>query len=555
MKVAICTTNESIMLNLVSMVAKNGCKFTKVKKYSLENVKSHDICIFDFDNLKDYLDTIKKDAQQMGEMLLIGISRSDDILDMFRPLMNVEKKPFLLNTFSEYKASIKELAQSEYVINKDTERIYDSLGIKISDLLDEEMLSNEEKLSLLKEKISKSKTKIVPESEFIENIGISNIPIPEPKVVESVIKINNIFEDNALLMYRTSKLKKLNLSPIEIEEKLRILTEKQAAQNSKPNNSSSEDLLNRLKSGYFSTKKNVIPNTSKPQLPSLDEVMKKQNQHTQKEQNTLDVTPKESVHIEENKTEENRLKEELKDKPKEKSIFDTEFSEIDKKYMMDDSIIEDSLPEVKEELTTLPKPKIESKHESKIDSDYVDSSIYEIKEDEIIEDDVAEKPIVEKPIIEEIVKNKETINETPYSSIPTEKEAMIKEKLAKLKSLRRENIDVEKPEIPPIKEPPTEKNILEDDFVLEQPKTTKKEEELFELDTALTRMGGNRPQKENKQPQTSIKHNNDGNLTDKLPKSSLFDLIKDKVAAAPPKEDAAERRKREIDKKTRPPRR
>lgn len=260
MLVSICTTKETVMTTLVSMVANYGCKFTKLRTFNYEDIKCSDICILDLDNLKEFHDNIKKDINVLNEIIIIGISSSDEILNEFKDYFNIEKKPFNSKTFISYKEKIKEEYNSEFTINKDSDLIYNKLGIKKSDLLNADNLSSETLIDTLRHKINKQES-ILSEDDYFKSLDIGEISIPDTKAKrKQKIVDNNIvkYEDKALEKYRLYKLKSLNLSPFEIEQQLNILKvardEKKANERKNKNEQHRNNLLEKLKSGELVNK-------------------------------------------------------------------------------------------------------------------------------------------------------------------------------------------------------------------------------------------------------------------------------------------------------------
>lgn len=261
MLVSICTSKESILSNLVTMVANNGCKFKQIRKYDAQNIKGSDICIIDLDNTKEYHSKIKKDINILEEIIIIGISSSQDILDDFSQYVNTIKKPFNSKHFIEFKNKVKEELKSDYTINKDLDIIYDQLGLKKSDLFNEMSLNNDKLLKSIK-KQTRQATSIKSENDFFEELNLNNIAIPKPAIQnfnKPVSKTISIYEDKALEKYRFYKLKRLNLSKMEIDHKLQTLAEariaEEVAKRRQQTNNSRNDLLEKLKSGNLVNKK------------------------------------------------------------------------------------------------------------------------------------------------------------------------------------------------------------------------------------------------------------------------------------------------------------
>lgn len=492
------------MLTLVSMVAKNGCKFSKIKSYSFSEIKGHDICIFDLDNLGPHINEIKADVPKMSEIVMIGISRSDDMLDMFRPLINVEKKPFFLDVFLQYKSQVMEEVGGDYIVNKDAERVYDSLGVKISDLLNEQTLSNEELLDKLKEKIDSSPAKIEPESEFLNRIGLSDIPIPEPEKTEvQPPAIFNPFEDNALLMYRTRKLRSMNLTPMQIELKLKELTSREfSPEKTSPQTS---ELLAKLKSGYFSTKKKQ--QKASPPVPPPP----KQKEIT---------PPKEIIH----KPEVEKPTIPITEVPQ---IPESTLDDIDKKY---------EIPAIEKTSPKEIQPVIEK----------IDSTIKP-----------AEKIISSLPKLEPLtsdIPQKEDLSKLDVKLTP-EKEALLIERMAKLNRLRGKTVT--KPSPPPIvpSPPPVTVEDIQEEPEDEIDKRYYLPEESTKLiDSAAIKLGGKAPShKKNITDDETVKDSKDEDLRKEMPRSSLLDLIKTRVSGIEPQEDLVAKRKKEIEQKIKPP--
>lgn len=558
MKVAIVTSNESVMINVVSMAAKNGCKFTKVKRYSLDMIKGHDYCIFDLDNLKESWDTIKQDIQNMSEMVVLGITRSDDIADMFRPIISVEKKPFLVNTFIEYKKQVRGKVESDYVINKDADRIYDALGVKVTDLLDEQVLTDADRLQLLADKIENSKTPIEKEDEFLKKIGVDEIAVPEPVIMApNMVEKVNIFEDNALLMYRTRKLRTLNLSVAEIEERLRLLSERSHVKAQTKTSAISSDIASKLKSGYFSRKKNVpvataeiqhVQESKPPELkqpevkpepiPSVEEVKKNvkpteeikeakpvlQEEKVIKEPERKPIKPVKQEEVKPVETKKAEVKSEPKEISEEVVKDETdEISEFEKRYIDENQeeervIVEKPKP-MKEEVELRETPEVKSRPESESKPE-------------------PKKEVDRKPIVPE----KKDAGMLDVKLSP-EMEERLNAQLSRLKNMRR-----------PASPKPGTTSDERHPGVKSGPVVPDSEHDDYGLDKAVSRLGGRKSKPENKKVSPTVQDSSEERLVKEMPTTSLFDLIKGQVSSHP-KDDSEEKKKASIEKIIKPPER
>lgn len=474
MKVAICTTNQSIMINLVSMVAKDGCKFTKVQNYSMNSIKSNDICILDLDNLKDYYNKIKEDLPLMQEILFIGISRNSDVLDIFRPLINVEQKPFSKDTFNHYKDMIKETTKSDLIINKDSDRIYNNLGVSLNSLLDEDILTKTDKEQLLYKKIEKAKTYIKSEEEFITDIGLSTVKMPEFEEITSFVIDETFFEDIALNMYRKSKLRKMNLTISEINNKIDLLN-------------------NKFK------KENITKETKS--ISVIDKFKEKKIQEEKRQQALLQQKQKQLTVQTEVNTEpiSNEIEEPL--------------DEIDKKYLME------SESEIEKANINIP---------SESDNKSENLQILDVKltpeQEALINNrlrNLRKQPPKPKP------KPKPKPQEQIQPEINISNETVISESVPKVE------IPIKSDE----KEQELEKILKEADKVLDR------------LNTSNHSPNKNKPKKE------VIEHNSNNDLMKQLPNNSLLSLLKDKMVTEMPVTNSRKDRKKELERKIKPPRR
>ena len=156
MKVGIYSNNAQVNAAIVSMCANNGCKIQKLLKYNRFDFKGCDMVIIDLDNCTDGKQFLEKDVPEMPEIVFLGISKELDIIDNFRGIMNVEKKPFLDKIFKHYQQFVLDRLESMNVVTKEENRIYDEFGINLAETFNDSNIATEERLNTLKKVIKEN---------------------------------------------------------------------------------------------------------------------------------------------------------------------------------------------------------------------------------------------------------------------------------------------------------------------------------------------------------------------------------------------------------------
>ena len=220
MKVGIYSNNAQVNTALVSMCASCGCKVQKILKYNKEQFKGSDMILIDLDNCEDSKDVLDEDIQSMPEIVFIGISKDLDLLDNYRGVMNVERKPFSNKVFKHYKDLVLKRLEATIVITKEENRIYDEFGINLGATFSNSNIAIEDRLSVLKNTI-KEKSNYDSEEVFLKKIGLDNIEYREAKKVSlERIDIQKEINTDAIVKYRIRKLKMMNLSNKDIDNRI-----------------------------------------------------------------------------------------------------------------------------------------------------------------------------------------------------------------------------------------------------------------------------------------------------------------------------------------------
>ena len=229
--VGIVSNNEKVAFNMASVVCKVGAHCERIIDYSFEKIKSFNIVVFDLDNIGDLSDTIKKTSGGFRDIVVAGFSRSQETMDDFRPIMNVKTKPFRSEHILSFIEDLKHVVKSEEVVNTEENPIYTTFGQNTQerDPLNTDVFSNED-LSLRLSKIINEKYHGPSEKEFLEQINIDVKVVRQPQETFIEIKepkhnidLTDTFIDDALIMYRAKKLRKLHLSPDEIKNRVKAL--------------------------------------------------------------------------------------------------------------------------------------------------------------------------------------------------------------------------------------------------------------------------------------------------------------------------------------------
>lgn len=220
MKVGVYSNNSSVNTSIISMCASNGFKFQKILRYKSESFKGSDLVIIDLDNCADGVDSIKTDIPSMPEIVFVGISKNPDVLDNYRDIMNVERKPFNSSLFGQYQKLIMKRLESEIVVNKEEFRVYDEFGKNLAEAFSKSNIATEERLRVLKKTV-KSKSNYKPEKEYLEDIGLSGLEVEGKQITQiKVLDIESEIQNDALVKYRIRKLKLMNLSNKMVDDKI-----------------------------------------------------------------------------------------------------------------------------------------------------------------------------------------------------------------------------------------------------------------------------------------------------------------------------------------------
>ena len=226
--VAIVGKKDNVAYAMSTVVTKRGAKSQHIKEYSFEAIKTCSIVIFDLDNIQGYEDRIKKDSAGFNDIVVVGYSRKQDILDDFQSIMTVEEKPLRTEHLTQYLHNLKSLRKSDIVVNTDSDPLYSASGDKLDDFLNTDILSDRERMLKLKQVVNE-KYDGPGEAEFLDQIGISDIKsidrtteiVVEEKI--TAIDYKSQFIDDALIMYRAKKLRKMHLTVEEIEVRIQEL--------------------------------------------------------------------------------------------------------------------------------------------------------------------------------------------------------------------------------------------------------------------------------------------------------------------------------------------
>lgn len=223
MKVGIYSNNAQVNTALISMCANCGCKVQKILKYSPGIFKGSDLIIIDLDNCDDSKDILSDEIQNMPEIVFVGLSKDLDIIDNYRGIMNVERKPFSSSIFKRYKDFVLKRLESTVVATKEEDRIYDEFGINLADTFNNSKISKEERLDALRKTI-KEQSNYDSEEVFLKKIGLDNIEFNDKKKRPlEQIDIKKEISTDAIVKYRIRKLKMMNLSNKDVDDKINEL--------------------------------------------------------------------------------------------------------------------------------------------------------------------------------------------------------------------------------------------------------------------------------------------------------------------------------------------
>ncbi len=230
--VGIVSSKENVAFNMASVVCKVGAHCERMDTYSFEKIKTFNIVIIDLDNLKPNEDNIiKETAAGFNDIIVAGFSRSPDVMDEFRPIMNVQVKPFKKDHILTFIEDLKHLEKDECSVNREENPIYTPTGNATfeRDSLNTDVFSDTE-LSLKLSRIVNKHYDGPSEKEFLKSIHLDDVVIsekPAPVIIElkkpQEVDFAEEFINDALLMYRAKKLKQLRLSPDEIKNRVKAL--------------------------------------------------------------------------------------------------------------------------------------------------------------------------------------------------------------------------------------------------------------------------------------------------------------------------------------------
>ena len=149
--VGIVSNNDKVAFNMASVVCKVGAHCDRVKEYSFEKIKTFDIVIFDLDNIGDLSDQIKKNSSGFEDIVVAGFSRSQEIMDDFRPIMDVKTKPFRNEHILAFIENLKHVVKNDNIVNTEENPIYTKTGNAVAeqDPLNTDVFSNAELSSRL----------------------------------------------------------------------------------------------------------------------------------------------------------------------------------------------------------------------------------------------------------------------------------------------------------------------------------------------------------------------------------------------------------------------
>lgn len=510
MRIAIGSKSDSVLTSIMTPIAKNGHRTFRITNFKSLDLSRFEIAFIDLDNLPGDKDELKRACSNTGKTLVVGISRNNEVCDEFRGLMTINKKPLTNNDIKKYIEDTRKIIGSNYTINDSQNRVVDALGVSINKEQKSGVLTDDEQKEILKNKILKSSADIKSEKDFLYDIDIGDVIVPEKKVVyiQPPSIIPNFFVDEALTRYRRKKLQQLGITEEEIEQRILELNERKIRKDSVKRISDSQkkkdELLARLKRGDIY--REALKREEEKQKPAIRE-------------------RQESV---------------AQEKDAEKKPFSL------------GGFIKDRIFEPDEEAE---KPKIEGgpdKKEAEQKNNFSESkkdTVPEIRE---------EKPASGK-IIPEPESREEKKNIQDYG-ISEEKEAEIKKKLSLLRSRRKTpNPDSAGTDVQENSENSLSKNAnpVDTDSRYEihedkQGQDGSEDKRLQEIDRAITKLGGHRESIQNKADPRIVKNNSEADLTQKLPNHSLFELVRNKVGSAPI-EDEKTKRKKEMAKRVKPP--
>lgn len=251
--VGIVSSKDEVSFNMATVVCKVGAHCERMIQYDFNKIKTFDIAIIDLDNLGDWESELKNTAPGFADMVVAGFSRSQETMDSFRALMTVKQKPFRKDHMLTFLEDLKHIVKKTSVVNTEETPIYTRTGTPTfeRDALNTDVFSNEE-MSIRLSKIINEKYKGPSEKEFLKQIDLDQVPVQSHSQTIAIeqkpprVDLISQFVDDALLMYRAQKLRKLRLSPDEIKNRVKALMMFDALHGESKNKIDTDELERRL---------------------------------------------------------------------------------------------------------------------------------------------------------------------------------------------------------------------------------------------------------------------------------------------------------------------
>lgn len=226
----VISSKENVAFNMASVVCKSGARCERFSLYSFEQIKNFNIAIIDLDNINDAEEEeIKKTSAGFKDIIVVGLSREQGKLDDFNFCMQTIRKPLLTDHIKKMFADVKNLVQNNCTINNEANPVYTKTCVNTEPTqeLDTDVFSDEE-LSRRLSKIVNAHYDGPNEQEFLQQIELDQVKIKKEKVEIRIqespkVDLASQFIDDALMMYRAKKLKRLNLSSSEIKNRIKSL--------------------------------------------------------------------------------------------------------------------------------------------------------------------------------------------------------------------------------------------------------------------------------------------------------------------------------------------
>lgn len=226
--VAIVSTNPNVANAIGAVILRSKAKYKHFKRYVYDDIKQCNIVLFDLDNISEFEDQIKQDSAGFSDIVAFGCARSESVLDDYRAVLQVDKKPFLDDHLKKLIKQLNDLRHTTKVVNADSDPTCSSLGISAEDLLSMDLLSDANRLQQLYEMVG-TKYKGMGEKDFLDHIGASKISVStreaEIPIREAKPRIDykTQYFGDALMLYRAQKMKKLRFTIEEIEMRMSAL--------------------------------------------------------------------------------------------------------------------------------------------------------------------------------------------------------------------------------------------------------------------------------------------------------------------------------------------